>query len=41
LPASGHSTPAVQASQAGPLDQWPVGMRFEYFYGFVGGEANQ
>jgi arylsulfatase A-like enzyme len=30
-----------QASQAGPFDQWPTGMGFEYFYGFVGGDANQ
>jgi arylsulfatase len=29
------------ASQAGPFDQWPVGMGFEYFYGFVGGDASQ
>jgi arylsulfatase A-like enzyme len=29
------------ASQAGPFDQWPTGMGFEYFYGFVGGDANQ
>ena len=25
----------------GPFDQWPTGSGFEYFYGFVGGEANQ
>lgn len=36
-----HNTPAFQASQAGPFDQWPVGMGFEYFYGFVGGDTNQ
>ncbi|MEO9777916.1 MAG: arylsulfatase [Sedimentitalea sp.] len=36
-----HNTPAFQASQAGPFDQWPQGMGFEYFYGFVGGDANQ
>src|SRR5215470_17509699 len=36
-----HNTPTYQASQAGPFDQWPVGMGFEYFYGFVGGETNQ
>ena len=28
-------------SQAGPFDQWPIGMGFEYFYGFNGGETNQ
>ena len=36
-----HNTPDFQASQAGPFDQWPVGMGFDYFYGFVGGDANQ
>ena len=36
-----HNTPSYQATQAGPFDQWPVGMGFEYFYGFVGGDASQ
>ena len=36
-----HNTPAFEASQVGPFDQWPSGMGFEYFYGFVGGDANQ
>ena len=36
-----HNTPTFSASQAGPFDQWPIGMGFEYFYGFVGGDANQ
>ena len=36
-----HNTPAFEASQSGPFDQWPTGMGFEYFYGFVGGDANQ
>src|SRR5216684_4998538 len=36
-----HNTPSFQASQAGPFDQWPVGMGFDYFYGFVGGDASQ
>jgi arylsulfatase len=36
-----HNTPTFQTSQAGPFDQWPIGMGFEYFYGFVGGETNQ
>jgi hypothetical protein len=35
-----HNTPAFAASQVGPFDQWPTGMGFEYFYGFVGGDAN-
>ena len=36
-----HNTPAFAASSVGPFDQWPTGMGFEYFYGFVGGDANQ
>jgi arylsulfatase A-like enzyme len=36
-----HNTPAFQASQVGPFDQWPGGMGFEYFYGFVGGDTSQ
>ncbi len=36
-----HNTPAFAASQVGPFDQWPTGMGFEYFYGFVGGDTSQ
>ena len=36
-----HNTPTYQASQAGPFSQWPIGMGFEYFYGFVGGDTSQ
>ena len=36
-----HNTPAFEAAQTGPFDQWPTGMGFQYFYGFVGGDANQ
>ena len=36
-----HNTPFYQASVAGPFDQWPNGMGFEYFYGFVGGDTSQ
>lgn len=36
-----HNTPFYQASQAGPFDQWPTGLGFDYFYGFVGGDASQ
>jgi arylsulfatase len=36
-----HNTPSYQSSQAGPFDQWPNGMGFDYFYGFVGGDASQ
>ena len=36
-----HNTPSFQYSAAGPFDQWPSGMGFEYFYGFMGGETDQ
>src|SRR5215470_7288400 len=36
-----HNTPSYQYSAAGPYDQWPTGMGFEYFYGFMGGETDQ
>src|SRR6266404_3636746 len=36
-----HNTPAFQQSVAGPFDQWPSGMGFDYFYGFMGGETDQ
>ena len=36
-----HNTPAFQYSEAGPFDQWPSGMGFDYFYGFMGGETDQ
>ncbi len=36
-----HNTPSFQSSQAGPFDQWPNGMGFDTFYGFVGGDASQ
>ena len=36
-----HNTPGFQYSTAGPFDQWPSGMGFEYFYGFMGGETDQ
>jgi arylsulfatase len=36
-----HNTPSFQASQAGPFHQWPIGLGFDYFYGFMGGETNQ
>ena len=36
-----HNTPSYQYSTAGPFDQWPSGMGFEYFYGFMGGETDQ
>src|ERR1700679_600709 len=36
-----HNTPSYQYTTAGPFDQWPSGMGFDYFYGFMGGETNQ
>jgi arylsulfatase A-like enzyme len=36
-----HNTQTYLYSLAGPFDQWPSGMGFEYFYGFMGGETNQ
>ncbi len=36
-----HNIPDWQTSQAGPFDLWPVGLGFEYFYGFVGGDTSQ
>ena len=36
-----HNTPSFQTSQAGPFDQWPIGLGFDYFYGFMGGDTNQ
>jgi arylsulfatase len=36
-----HNTPSFQATPIGPFDQWPTGMGFEYFYGFMGGDTNQ
>ncbi len=37
-----HEVPVWQASPVGPFDAWPTGGGgFEYFYGFIGGEANQ
>ena len=36
-----HNTPTYQYSAAGPFDQWPSGLGFQYFYGFMGGETDQ
>ncbi len=36
-----HNTPSAETSAAGPFDRWPTGYGFEYFYGFLGGEASQ
>jgi arylsulfatase A-like enzyme len=36
-----HNIAGWLATQAGPFDQWPVGLGFDYFYGFVGGDSSQ
>jgi len=36
-----HNTPPFQYGVSGPFDQWPSGMGFQYFYGFMGGETDQ
>ncbi|GAA1988889.1 arylsulfatase [Isoptericola halotolerans] len=36
-----HNTPAEETTAAGPFDRWPTGYGFEYFYGFLAGEASQ
>jgi len=36
-----HNTPDLQVSKIGPYDQWPLGLGFDYFYGFMGGDTSQ
>ncbi len=36
-----HNTPAEETTSKGPFDRWPTGYGFEYFYGFLSGEASQ
>ncbi len=36
-----HNTPALETTAAGPFHNWPTGLGFEYFYGFLAGEASQ
>ncbi len=36
-----HNTPATETTAAGPFENWPTGLGFEYFYGFLAGEASQ
>ena len=35
-----HNTPAEETTAAGPFENWPTGLGFEYFYGFLAGEAS-
>lgn len=36
-----HNVPDWQNTAAGPFQLWPTGLGFEYFYGFLGGDAHQ
>src|SRR3954453_13624017 len=36
-----HEVPVWETSPVGPFGNWPTGIGFEYFYGFIGGEAHQ
>lgn len=36
-----HLTPDDQQGPAGPFRRWPNGLGFDYFWGFLGGEASQ
>jgi arylsulfatase A-like enzyme len=36
-----HNTPATETTAAGPFENWPTNIGFEYFYGFLAGEASQ
>ncbi len=36
-----HLTPDGEQGPAGPFDRWPTGWGFDYFYGFLGGDAGQ
>ncbi|MBP6052885.1 MAG: arylsulfatase [Pseudomonadales bacterium] len=36
-----HNVPVWESSAAGPFTQWPTSLGFEYFYGFIGGDADQ
>jgi arylsulfatase A-like enzyme len=36
-----HLTPDGQQGPAGPLDRWPNGWGFDYFYGFLAGDSGQ
>ncbi len=36
-----HNTPDWETTVAGPFDRWPIGLGFDYFYGFNAGETHQ
>ena len=36
-----HNTPPTDITPSGPFGQWPTGLGFDYFYGFIAGETSQ
>lgn len=36
-----HNTPVSDLTKTGPFDQYPTGLGFGYFYGFLAGETSQ
>jgi len=36
-----HNTPIDTLTPSSPKDQWPTGLGFNYFYGFIAGETSQ
>ncbi|WP_346836565.1 arylsulfatase [Microbulbifer sp. SAOS-129_SWC] len=36
-----HNTPDWETTVAGPFNNWPTGLGFDYFYGFNAGETDQ
>jgi arylsulfatase len=36
-----HNVPDWHTSQAGPFRYWPSALGFDYFFGFIGGDADQ
>ena len=36
-----HNTPEEDVTSMGPFDYWPTNYGFQYFYGFMAGEASQ
>lgn len=36
-----HNTPITHLTPAGPFDQYPTGLGFRHFYGFIAGETSQ
>ena len=36
-----HNTPTHERTEAGPFDNWPTGLGFDYFFGFISGDSDQ